>query len=766
MKKINVTGGMVSIIALMMAGESSVLAQGIVGGQNSDMIAAEEPEAGVGTIIVTAQRREQDIQDVPLSITALSGEFLQRSGVLDLSDIQAYTPNLKIDGGSSGIRPVISIRGIGTSAFNIGLEPSVAIFYDGVYTARASQSIGDLIDVERIEVLRGPQGTLFGKNTTAGLVSVITKRPEFNFGGQVEATLGNYDTKQIRGTVTGPISDTLAFRLTGFGTWRDGFITNIATASDLNNRNRFGFRGQLLFSPSDDLDIRIIGDYTDVDENCCGAPQLVEGVQRNTRIRNGGGTLLPRDPYNRVVATDIDPFSRVKDGGISMQIDYDIGGVTLSSITAYRDYADRENIDADFSDVNVIDPNPSRITIDQLSQELRLAGSSGWLDWTIGAFYLDLDLFRDGGNIFGTEVAQFLGLPAAVGSQLLPAGQGNISNRYEQQTRSYAGFAHVVAEVTEGLSLTGGLRYTHEEKDFDARFLINDPSRLIFQPATNFAGDRSEGDFSATASVQYEWSPDVMTFVTWSRGAKSGGFNAVQTAVARNNTTFEPETANSWEAGLRSRLIDRKLLFNVTVFRQSTKDFQTNAFDPVNGFVLTNAGEVRAQGVEWEIQARPSERFSLGMSGAYTDATFEDFVGAQCFSGQTVAQGCVGGVQDISGRRKNNAPAWEVSAVANYDAPIGSGGMHFLARAEANLRDGFNPLQSLDPRTNLESYVLANFRLGLRAADNSWQVVGWVRNAFDEDYALAAFEYAFASGGFGGFLGDPRTYGVTLTSSF
>ena len=769
MAKVRNALGLVSTLALGMAFETAAIAQ-VAGSDDTDRAIGEEAEPTslpLNTIVVTAQRREQDIQDVPLSITALSDEFLQNSGVMDLSDIQAYTPNLKIDSGSSSIRPVISIRGVGTSAFNIGLEPSVGIFYDGVYTARASQSIGDLIDVERIEVLRGPQGTLFGKNTTAGLVSVITKAPDFDFGGEVEATLGNYDLQQVRGTITGPvIADSLAFRLTGFGTRRDGYFDNVVTGTDVNDRNRFGFRGQLLFQPSDDLDIRVIGDYTDIDEVCCAAPQIVESAQRSGRIRSGGGTLLPLDPFNRQIAQDIDPVSRVKDAGVSVQVDYDFGNVQLSSITAYRDYGDRENIDADFSDVNVIDPNPSRITINQLSQELRFSGSGPTFDWTAGVFYLDLDLFRDGGNIFGTEVAPFLGLPAVLGPVLFPVGGGNVSNRYEQQTRSYAGFAHVVARVTDSLSLTGGFRYTQEEKDFDARFLINDPRSIIFQPATDFSGDRSEGDYSATASVQYEWSDDIMTFVTWSRGTKSGGFNAVQTAVARNNTTFEPETANSFEAGLRSRLIDRALLFNVTAFRQKTKDFQTNAFDPINGFILTNAGEVRAQGFEWDIQAVPSERFSFGLSGAYTDATFEDFTGAQCFSGQTAAQGCVGGVQDVSGRQKNNAPAWEVSAIANYDTPIGAGNVHFLARAEATLRDDFNPLQSLDPRTELDGYALANFRVGLRADDDFWRVTAWVRNAFDEDYSITAFEYPFASGSFGGFLGDPRTYGITLASSF
>lgn len=508
----------------------------------------QEPAAGDdGVIVVTAQGRTQRLQDVPLAVSAVNQEQLQNSGATDIRALNQLAPSLLVSSTGSESNGSARIRGIGTVGDNPGLESSVAVFVDGVYRSRSGIGLNELGEVDRIEVLRGPQGTLFGRNASAGLIHVITKRPEFTLGGMAELTYGNYNFIRAQGAITGPLSDTIAARLDAVYVRRDGFLDVInpsgGTEDDVNDRNRLYVRGQLLFQPNDDLSVRLIGDYTKRDESCCGAVyvenrETQDGTPTTADGSAGGFTF---NASNRIVniltslgattAGTIDPYSRrievspgrtfrndTTDWGVSAQIDYDFGGASLTSITAYREYNSGGAADIDYGRVDILyrpDNGTSYREFKTLSQELRLQGSAlgGRLDWLVGAYFANEDLTVGDSTTFGTQYGAFaacrlvssvspvtaLQNPAAPGC-LSPAGRatltgafgalapailpaldrlstlnnlGDVAAIYRQESQNWALFTHNIIEITDTLSLTLGARYTSESKEMDADFNNN-----------------------------------------------------------------------------------------------------------------------------------------------------------------------------------------------------------------------------------------------------------------------------------------------------
>ncbi|HWT13902.1 MAG TPA: TonB-dependent receptor plug domain-containing protein, partial [Allosphingosinicella sp.] len=390
-----------------------------------------DPDGGEGQdIIVTAQGRRQVLQDVPLAVSAVGGEQLQNSGATDIRQLNQLAPSLLVSSTGTEANGSARIRGIGTVGDNPGLESSVAVFIDGVYRSRSGIGLNELGEVERIEVLRGPQGTLFGRNASAGLIHVITRRPEFEFGGYAELSYGNYDHIRAAGAVTGPISESLAYRVDAIYSRRDGFyeVVNASggTEDEVNDRNRIFVRGQLLFEPNDNLSVRLLGDYSTREESCCGAVYVetretfdpTPGVPGDFAYRQPGaggspsgnrivdvltslGGVIPSagDPFNRQIA--LTPGTTYEgettDWGASLHIDYDFGGATLTSITAFRDYISYSPSDTDYTNVDILrrdnDDNAFR-DFQTFTQEVRLQGSAfgGFLDWLVGAYYANEDL--------------------------------------------------------------------------------------------------------------------------------------------------------------------------------------------------------------------------------------------------------------------------------------------------------------------------------------------------------------------------------------
>jgi len=509
--------------------------------------ASTEPNEGEA-IVVTAQGRRQVLQDVPIAVTAVGGEQMQNSGANDIRQLNQLAPSLLVSSTSTEANGSARIRGIGTVGDNPGLESSVAVFIDGVYRSRSGIGLSELGEIDHVEVLRGPQGTLFGRNASAGLIHIFSKKPSFVLGGYGEATIGNYDFRRLEGGVTGPLTDTLAFRLEGVYVTRDGFYDDVTNDTDVNNRNRWFTRGQLLYEPSDALSIRLIGDYTWRREKCCGA------VYVNNDINDNIGDLNDPAANNiirvlRDLGQDIDAFDRgwsrdisvtpgrsykgtTTDGGLSLQIDYDFGGPKLTSITGYRGYRSEQNGDFDFSTVDILyrkDEDPNYRKFKTFSQELRLQGSAfeDRLDWLVGGYYANEDLTLADSLRFGEDYGQFAtcrlitgsplagvyspSSPSCINPALRPnvsaafglAGPtilaaidrlgamsdvGGINDKYKQNSSNWALFTHNIFHVTSKLDLTLGLRYTHERKKFDAEFGNDNIACVQNQAAMNALG--------------------------------------------------------------------------------------------------------------------------------------------------------------------------------------------------------------------------------------------------------------------------------------
>ena len=508
---------------------------------------AQQDNDATGDIIVTATRRSEALSDIPLAVSAVTAATLQNSGASDIRALNQLSPSLLVSSTSSeaaagGAR----IRGIGTVGDNPGLESSVATFVDGVYRSRAGVGLTELGAIDRIEVLRGPQGTLFGRNASAGLISVITTKPSFNFGATGEATYGNYDAIRVVGGVTGPITDTIAARLDGVYFKRDGFLKDVVSGRSINNRDRWLLRGQLLFQPNDDLSLRIIGDYADRKEECCGATYLPG--QNVTRALDGSlvfspnsiagleralGGIISDNTYARTTAITpgVDYKGNVKDWGISGELNYNFGNVSLTSITAYRDWALQRGQDADYNNLDILKRlstdagGGQRQAFKTFTQELRLQGTSfnDRLDWLVGGFYANETLTLRDNLQYGADYTRYANCLAVAGSapttlnpasatcSTLPlaafAGYQNflaptlttlngigLDDKYRQTSRNYAFFTHNVIKFTDAISLTLGARYTNERKTLDATFTDNNAyCRTLTSFASLPVGDPRRG---------------------------------------------------------------------------------------------------------------------------------------------------------------------------------------------------------------------------------------------------------------------------------
>ena len=448
-------------------------------------VVAQEPDAFLEEIVVTSTKRQQTLQEVPLAVSVVQADELKQSHVLDVKDLQFLVPSLKITQLQSSGNTNFIIRGFGNGANNAGIEPSVGVFIDGVYRSRSAAALNDLPNLERIEVLRGPQSTLFGKNASAGVISVITAKPDLDeVFGSASLTVGDYSQFIVKGDVNGPLSDTVGFSLSGSVNQRDGYYDNLAGGDALGELNRWGVRGQLYFLPSDSLEVRIIADYSDLDEVCCGVANLQTGPT-TPAILAIGGNLVPNAPFAYEGYYDFTPTNEFESSGISAQFDYDINdSITLTSITSFRNLARLENGDVDFTSAQLIDPDTGNLTdvdIDTFTQEFRLAGATDTASWMVGAFFFDEDITQSTGLIYGTGFRPYAdlltgGIPgtsplwdieALFGhppGTFQGAGQGLIEVS-TMDNQAYSLFAQVDIDLGDRATLTLGGNYTEDEKD-------------------------------------------------------------------------------------------------------------------------------------------------------------------------------------------------------------------------------------------------------------------------------------------------------------
>lgn len=546
-------------------------------------------------IIITATKRDQSLQDVPIAVSAFDGETLRRAGVRDIRDLQQLAPSLVLTSTQSETAGTTArIRGVGTTGDNLGLESAVAIFVDGVYRNRNSVALSDFGDVERIEVLRGPQGTLFGKNASAGLIHVITKGPDLNeFGGYAEGSVAEFDEYRIAGGVSGPIiQDALGFSLDANWTEREGFIDDVANGDKYNDRDRFMVRGQLANAIGDNLEMRLIVDYGKLDETCCAAvtdvagptAAIINGQTPLTGFQPLGTIIAPGNPFNRetTVNQDIGYTSDTTESGVSLEIDWTIGPGDLTSITAYRDWESERSQDLDYSDAEIL-YRPLGSYSNQFktfTQELRYAWSMGNFDLLVGGYYVDEKLDVLDGIRTGADYETYVNalILASGEANTLPGGsfsdgQGAIRDDFTQDTDSFALFTHNTWNVTDRLGVTLGLRYTRENKDLEAVLVADNPaclavaagnpaglgptgqaltcnpliSPLVDAPNNallgnigNYQGSRSDKEWTGTFVVDYDFSDDWMGYASFARGYKAGGFN-----LDRGGLRLSPGTAFS-----------------------------------------------------------------------------------------------------------------------------------------------------------------------------------------------------------------------------
>ena len=476
--------------------------------------AGEDSNQG-NNIVVTATKREQTLQEVPVAVSVTSGETLERDQIRDIRDLETVVPSLTVGQRQSSANTGFFIRGFGNGANNAGIEPSVGVFIDGVYRSRTASSISDLPNVQRIEVLRGPQSTLFGKNASAGVISVTTEEPQFDFGGSAELTYGNYDALVARAYATGPLSENVAVSVGAGLNSRDGFFEDLNTGSDVNNRDRWYARGQVLFDNGTDLSLRIIGDIDDIDENCCGVVNVQNGPATAAVLGVGGQVTDPSDPFGGVVYNNFDSTNDIRNYGVSGQLDYEIGDFTLTSITASRSTEAVTFQDSDFTSADLIYPNSQDLDISTFTQEFRITGSiADRLDVLLGVFYINEDVDQSNQLLYGEDFRDYANLlvqsqtggafsvPVLEGvfsqafgqnymGQFFQDGQG-FTEDYTLDSEAYSIFGQVDFEIVDGLVLTLGGNYTDDSKTFTQNAVSTDIFSSIDFDAPELAPFRTQ----------------------------------------------------------------------------------------------------------------------------------------------------------------------------------------------------------------------------------------------------------------------------------
>jgi iron complex outermembrane receptor protein len=764
-------------------------------------------------IIITARRREETAQEVPLAIATLDGRTINETGAFSIQRIQQLAPTLQVYS-SNPRNTSVNIRGIGVpfGLTNDGFEQGVGIYVDDVYYSRPASAVFDFLDVAQVEVLRGPQGTLYGKNTTAGAVNIRTNQPSFDFEGSAEVTAGNLNFKQVKAAVSGPLSDTVAARIAIAGTGRRGTIYNVTTHDWINAQDNLGIRGQLLWRPSDTLDVTLTGDYSAQDAECCGTLYVGYGPTQRVAARQFpalaealGYAPASLDPFDRLTDLDAPLNAGNKTGGASLRAVWDVGPGTVTSVTAWRFWDWKPENDRDFSGLSVVSASNNPSQQDQYSQELRYNYSGDALDVVVGAFAFKQRIDTQGLEQQGSDASRW-NLSGALANDPSVLEGLTANNTQWLKATSLALYGQVAWHVTDRFTIQPGARLNYDKKEgfyqrevFDGAgnpipatggTPIQQAQRGIYAPQL-IAPTFSDWNFSYDFTASYEVTPDVLVYGTYAKTFKTGGINQNGVpADAQGNPilaagTIRPESVQHFEAGIKTQFLDRRATLNLAAFRTTIDDFQANVsngqFGVLRGY-LANADRVRTQGVEVDFSVRPAPWLTAYANGAYTDATYVKFVDAPCpaeLAGGTALQagqvpgpaGVPGSISapncDVSGQVLPGVSKWSFSYGAEVNRAGGLFGRQgeFYLGVDGNYRSRFSSNPSPSIYTWIDDYALTNFRIGFRA-DNGFNIYGWVRNAFDVNY----FEQLnFGPGNTGliaGNPGDPRTWGGTVRFEF
>jgi iron complex outermembrane receptor protein len=726
-----------------------------------DAAAPADMGADSGDIVVTAQKREQSLQDVPLSVAVLGGEQLGDRNITEISQLQTMTPNFSFQGSNNPRGAGISIRGIGTNNFSSAIEGSVGIVIDGVPIGRQGAGLTDFFDVQRVEILRGPQGTLFGKNASAGVLNIVTNDPSHSWGGRVQASYGEDNEFILRGAVTGGLTENLAFRASAYRTQRDGYLENVFDGSKLNDRNEWGGRAKLLWEPADNIRVLVAGDYTSRDAACCMWTIRSFGTNANVKALATAAGIVP-GPNNRKVTLDGQTFIRQETYGGSAQVDIEAAnGITLTSISAMRWWDATDNNDSDQRPTAVLSVNNGVSHQRQFTQELRLASPSGQaLEWVGGLF-----LFNQSFDLTNNQKGTFDRVPL-----------GTVLSRaiaVENETQNFAAFADGTYHFGDHFNLFGGLRYTVERLNTNFR-RYGLPGTIPIVPATTQSGKRVDGAWTWRLGAQYIPSDAVTFYGSVARGFKGGGFNPLLDAAVLR--TVEPEIPTAYEVGAKAILFDRRVRLNIALFSTDFDDFQAQAIgisaDNTLVFDVINAGSLRTRGVEADIDIDLRNGLTLRGGAAYTDAKYTDFKGAPCYAVQGPAQGCVliGGQrqQDLTGKPLAMAPKFTGNASIHYETEVSAAGSTVFGQLSYSYRGRTFTALDLDPQSVQKGYGLVDAQLGFALPGDRMRAWIWGKNLTDKSFVEMIYDTPLDAEGQSQFFPSTaaRQFGATVEYRF
>lgn len=762
---------------------------------------AEEPPAetdfGSNEIVVTAQKRTERLQDVPLAVTAVTAESLSNRQINDAASLVQAVPSLTFQQGATPTNSSFRIRGIGTALFGQGVEPSVSTVVDGVVSVRQAQGFTDLADIERIEVLRGPQGTLFGKNATAGVVSVTTARPSRDFEGRAEATIAEMDEYRIRGTVSGPISDTLRARLTGFYNNVGGIAPNLATGRDDNGSESWGVRGKLEWDVTDNLNLLFAAEYRKTEADCC-ASNWISIVNPNLQQLVGPINATRR---NRVLNDETVTESNSDQQTYSLQADWDIGGATITSLTAYQRY--HLYVNQPIERINSAVPlfvgataayadwsrNSGTLDIDAISQELRIANNDGGdFNYVAGVFYMHSDIERPFDRRRVRCTAGVFGQPCAPANTIFQSSASNI--RLKQD--SIAAFGQADYRIVGGLKAIVGLRVQYEKgTNTGSRVSPFIPGDAVLPGNASTSGSISADDTAVTgkAGLQYEFSRDAQLYASYTRGYKGLGYELEIGANLANQSVLEPEDVDAYEIGFKGRTADGVLSLNAALFLADYTNLQVQANrSDINAgvvqFVSTNAGKSRTKGFEIEATVRPDDHFSMTAAVTYSDARI-DIDGLNCPQQFNAAAPVLTGMpinvcyrtaagvtptQNLRGATLPVSPRWKISVVPRYETDIAGTDLVGFAQVGINFQSTMNFSVEQDPLLEQPAYTLVDANIGVKQIDDRYSLTLFVKNLFNENYLTSIGHTSFLGGNFdlvGTFNKDAdRYFGATVGVKF
>ena len=743
-------------------------------------------------VIVTAQKREQTIQDVPASVAAISSEMLERTNTTNFTDLGKITSGVTINGGQDGFGNIIRIRGVGNNSFAPAIRPAVGIFIDDIPLASTEAAFNNLADIQRIEILKGPQSTLFGKEVSAGAIALTTRRPDTAvMDGYVEGNFGNKNLQEYRIGGNLPLGDMFAVRASLYHNERDGLVDNITTGEEMGEYDKDGGRVRILFEPSDDFSAILTYEYHE--STLEGSDSITQeygnvyALAELSRNPTGPTRLNVLDPYDRKTDNSNPSDREVETENIYLNVEWAINDQwALNSITSQQDW--ESDVRGQFltpegfetADTSVgpyyLNDFINQPESDSFTQEFRFSYESDNWSSIIGAFYADTELISY--TPFGSTIGI---IPGAF--EFKAAGLSDLT----EDIKEWALFTHNIYTIQEGLELTFGLRYSDVEKESVKGQLtgvgpIADLNSPVV-PVTPWADDiptqkDSWDEVTGTIKLNYWLTDSLSIYAGWDRGFKAGGHDVCKgtepEAICAD--PFDSETADNFEVGFKGRFNDN-IIWNGAVFYQQYDDYQVEVQDEVGiGNTILNAASAEISGVETDLQWLASENLLVEGNVSYIDARWDEFDNAECLRIQYQAVKCdpETGTQDLSGKRLNYTSPWTANVSATWSDNFNNG-MGWYIRGEYVYRDDVYFFPDLDPDLTADAYSLFNAQLGFTAADESWEVMLWGKNILDEDYLEGgsrnrdASEPAFGGTPTEGYrvtVGEEATYGVTLKYRF